>query len=75
MGVTVMTDATLWRVVSLAVGMLIVGFAAYKSKAKSSENQESSKSVQKEAYQTAVKASVIFSVLYMVIVLGAAAYM
>ena len=70
-----MTDATLWRVVSLAVGMLIVGFAAYKSKAKSSENQESSKSVQKEAYQTAVKASVIFSVLYMVIVLGAAAYM
>ncbi len=70
-----MTDATLWRVVSLAIGMLIVGFAAYKLKTKSIESEEDGKSVSKEAYNTAIKASVIFSVLYMVIVMAAAAYM
>ncbi|SDM37626.1 hypothetical protein [Halarsenatibacter silvermanii] len=65
-----MTEATLWRVITLAIGMLIVGFVTYSVKTK--QDEENDTSVKKEAKKTAIKGSVIFSVLYMVIVLGAA---
>jgi len=51
----------IFRVISLIIGMLVIGFGWYKI-----NNGQENKRAKKEA----IKYSVIFAVLYMVVILG-----
>ncbi len=64
-----MAEATLFRVVSLAIIMLAVGLGSYVAKIKISAGEEKNKQAAKKI---AIHASVVVAVLYMVVILAIA---
>lgn len=67
-----MTEATFFRVISLAVIMLIVGFGWFFIKSGSTAQDQDKSQLNKKAKKEAIRYSVIIGVIYMVLVLGAA---
>ncbi len=64
-----------FRVVSLTIGMLILGFGWYQVKsAKNSDTGSDDNKLKQKVKKEGIHISVIFAVLYMVIILGLTEY-
>ena len=66
-----MTEESLFRIISLAILMIVIGVGWYKIKLKKLKNDESEENkIKQQAKKEGIQFSVVLGVIYMVVILG-----